>query len=191
MHYFSVTSRTQDHIGSVASGAHPGHDPDLFPQIYSELRRLAAAQMEREAPGHTLQPTALVHEVWMALNREGTSPVHDHRHFMAKAAEAMRCLLIDRARRKLAVRHGGGLARVDLDSVHLAVDSDDETILAVNDALEKLAAEAPQKAELVKMRYFAGLSIDEAAEALGIARATANRWWTYARAWLLVELRAR
>lgn len=160
----------------------------LLSVVYSELRRLAGAQMNREVAGHTLQPTALVHEAWLNLVHSGTIQYQDQSHFLAKAAEAMRCILIDRARRKARVRHGGGLHRIDFDEVSVAIDTAPDTLLKINDALEKLARESAPKAELVKLRFFAGLSRDEAASALGISLATADRWWMFARAWLIVEL---
>ena len=157
--------------------------------VYEELRRLAAQKLANEAPGQTLQTTALVHEAWLSLSRNGNAQWQSQRHFLAAAAEAMRHILIDRARRKNRVRHGKGLTRVDLEHVDLATASDDETLLQVDEALVKLAAEDPVKAELVKLRYFAGLSIPEAAAALGMSESTAKRAWAYARAWLYEELK--
>ncbi len=171
----------------LRSGPPIDHE-DLLSAAYSELRRLAGAQMNREAPGHTLQPTALVHEAWLNLVRSGTVRYQDEGHFLAKAAEAMRCILIDRARKKARVRHGGGMQRIDFDQVSVAVDTAPDTLLQINDALEKLARESGPKAELVKLRFFAGLSREEAATALGVSLATADRWWAFARAWLMVEL---
>jgi RNA polymerase sigma factor (TIGR02999 family) len=160
---------------------------ELLSLVYEELRRLAAAKLARESDAHTLQPTALVHEAWLKLTGSSQRWANPG-HFFGAAAEAMRRILIDRARRRGRVRHGGGLLRVQLDQVDVAVTSDDETLLCLNEAIEKLAMEAPQKAELVKLRYFAGLSITEAAEALEISEATAKRHWSYARAWLYAEL---
>jgi RNA polymerase sigma factor (TIGR02999 family) len=141
--------------------------------------------MAKERPGQTLQPTALVHEAYLRLVGGGRRQTWDHRgHFFAAAAEAMRRILVEDARRKAAVKHGGGLSRRDLDERHLAVPEPAEDLLALNEALEKLAAKDRVKAEVVKLRYFAGLSSDEAARALGISRATADRYWTYSRAWL-------
>lgn len=171
----------------LRSGPSLDHDA-LLPIVYSELRCLAAAQMNREAPGNTLQPTALVHEAWLNLVRSGTVRYQDEGHFMAKAAEVMRCILIDRARKKATVRHGGGMHRIDFDQVSVAVDTAPDALLQINDALEKLARESEPKAELVKLRFFAGLSREEAAAALGVSLATADRWWAFARAWLMVEL---
>ena len=160
----------------------------LLPLVYEELRELAARQMARERPGQTLQPTALVHEAWLRL--AGSSEQHwkSRAHFVAAAAEAMRRILIDNARRKHRARHGQGLTRVDLDQVDLAIATDDDTLLRVDDALEQLAKEDPVKAGLVKLRFFAGLTIPEAAGALGLSESTAKRHWDYARAWLYAEL---
>lgn len=160
---------------------------ELLALVYEELRKLATAKMAHEPPGQTLQPTALVHEAWLRL--AGSNQQWNGRgHFFAAAAEAMRRILIDRARKRSRERHGAGLQRVNLDSVDFAATSEDETLLALDEALGKLAAEAPEKAELVKLRYFTGLSIADAARALGISNATAKRHWTYARAWLYCEL---
>ncbi len=162
----------------------------LLPLVYEELRRLAAAKMANEAPGQTLQPTALVHEAWLRLVGSGQTYWNGRGHFFGAAAEAMRRILIERARKRRRQRHGHGLVRLDLSEVDVAITTDDDLLLRINDALDKLAAEAPDKAQLVKLRFFAGLSIAEAAEALGIAPATANRHWAFARAWLLAELQA-
>jgi RNA polymerase sigma factor (TIGR02999 family) len=162
---------------------------ELLPLVYEELRRLAAARMAQEVPGQTLQPTALVHEAWLRLAGSEKQSWRDRRHFFAAAAEAMRRILIDNARRKGRVRHGKGLVRVDLDQVDLAVQAEDESLLAVDEALSKLAAEDPAKAELVKLRYYVGLSIPEAGQALGLSESTAKRYWNYARAWLYHELK--
>jgi RNA polymerase sigma factor (TIGR02999 family) len=161
----------------------------LLVLVYSELRRLAAAKMAREAPGQTLQPTALVHEAWMRLGGDGQR-WENRAHFFGAAAEAMRRILIDRARRKLAARHGGGGEHVDLDEVEIAAPAKDDELLAVHEALDALATHDARKAELVKLRYFAGLSIDEAANVLGISIPTAKRDWAYARAWLFRKISA-
>jgi RNA polymerase sigma factor (TIGR02999 family) len=161
---------------------------DLLPLVYEELRRLAAHQMARETPGQTLQPTALVHEAWLRLAGSDRQQWTSRGHFLGAAAEAMRRILIDKARRKNRVRHGKGFARVDLNELDLAVSASDEMLLRVDEALEKLAAEDKTKAELVKLRYFAGLSIPDAAQALGLSETTAKRQWAYTRAWLYDEL---
>jgi RNA polymerase sigma factor (TIGR02999 family) len=160
----------------------------LLPLVYDELRRLAAARMAQEAPGQTLQPTALVHEAWLRLVGSGKEHWNGRGHFFGAAAEAMRRILIDRARKRHRERHGHGLVRIDFSQLDVAITTDDDLLLRVNDALEKLEAEAPDKAQLVKLRFFTGLSVSEAAETLGIAPATAKRYWAFARAWLLTEL---
>jgi len=164
----------------------------LLPLVYDELRRLAAAQMAEERPGQTLQPTALVHEAYLRLVGGGRTAGWDHRgHFFAAAAEAMRRILIDTARRKLAGKHGGDRCRVDLDDLEAAASSRDADLVALDEALTKFAAEDPVKAKLVTLRYFAGLSVESAAEALGLSRATVARYWAYARTWLYCELRGQ
>lgn len=162
----------------------------FLPLVYDDLRRLAAMKMSRESAGQTLQPTALVHEAWLRLGGDHQPAWRSRAQFFSAAAEAMRRILIDRARRRLAQRHGGGQERVGLDEVAIAVEVDDAQVLRVSEALEKLAVEEPEKAELVKLRYFVGLTLEEAAQALDIAEPTARRWWVYARAWLLKEMRA-
>ena len=163
----------------------------LLPLVYGELRKLAAAKMSRESAAQTLQPTALVHEAWLRLGGSSQPPWQNRAHFFAAAAEAMRRILIDRARRRRAHRRGGDHQRVDaieMESI-AEIDRADEQLLAVHEALDKFAAEDPQKAELVKLRYFAGMTLEEAAGAMGIPVGTAKRWWTYARARLYRELR--
>jgi RNA polymerase sigma factor (TIGR02999 family) len=164
----------------------------LLPLVYEELRRLAAHKMASEAPGHTLQPTALVHEAWMRLlGNESQAQFQNRGHFFAAAAEAMRRILIDRARRKRAIRHGGNQQRVDLEGVDPAAGVGDDQLLAVNDALDKLAIQHKAEAELVKLRYFVGMTNEEAAEVLGISVRTAKYYWTHARAWLYREIAER
>jgi len=160
---------------------------ELLPLVYDELRRLAANKLAG-APGQTLQPTALVHEAWLRLAGKEDSKWNDRTHFLAAAAEAMRHILIDNARRKNRVRHGKGLIRVSFDDVDFASATDDDTLLRVDEALTTFAAEDPLKAELVKLRFFAGLNIPDAAAALGISESTAKRAWVYARAWLYDQL---
>jgi RNA polymerase sigma factor (TIGR02999 family) len=166
----------------------------LLPLVYEELRRLAAQKLAHEAPGHTLQATALVHEAYLRLvaspQRElGEKQSWNGRgHFFAAAAEAMRRILIERARGRQRVRHGGGRQRIDLDAVVVFVEPPSDDLLALDDALTRLAEQAPVRAELVKLRFFAGLTMPEAAEALDISLATAERYWTFARAWLYAEL---
>jgi RNA polymerase sigma factor (TIGR02999 family) len=161
----------------------PAAAQELLPIVYDELRRLAAAKLAQEKPGQTLNATALVHEAYLRL--VGDYAFADRRHFFRVAAEAMRRILIDRARRKMRIRHGGDRERVPLSDVELAAESPCEQLLALDEALERFSALEPAKAELVKLRYFAGLSEEEAAAALGISRATASRHWNYARAWLI------
>ena len=162
---------------------------ELLPLVYQELRKLATVRLANEGHSQTLQPTALVHEAWIKLAGSESSRWNGRGHFFGAAAEAMRRILIDRARKRQRDRHGAGLQRVNLDSVELATDTDDETLLELNDALQKLAVESPDKAKLVELRYFGGLTLAEAAKAQGISLATAKRHWSYARAWLLCELR--
>ena len=162
---------------------------ELLPLLYTELRKLAAAKMARERPGQTLQPTALVHEAWLKLAEAGQS-WDDRAHFFAAAAEAMRRILIDCARTRQAARHGAGQERVDVAEIEIAAPAaNDDELLAVHEALDKLAAEDARKAEVVKLRYFAGFSIEETADLLGISTPTAKRDWTYARTWLFREIR--
>jgi RNA polymerase sigma factor (TIGR02999 family) len=160
----------------------------LLPLVYAELRRLAAHKMAQENPGQTLQPTALVHEAWLKLVGQENRRWQDRNQFFAAAAEAMRRILTDNARRKLRQRHGGGQRRVELDDDAVATEADDQ-VLAVDEALEKFARLDPARAEVVKLRYFVGLTFEEAAEVLGISEPTAKRYWAFARAWLLEEIR--
>jgi RNA polymerase sigma factor (TIGR02999 family) len=163
----------------------------LLPLVYQELRRLAAQKMSGEAHGQTLQPTALVHEAWLKLAGNDARKWNDRTHFFAAAAEAMRRILVDNARRKRTQRHGGGQQRVEMPDIASAADENDDKVLAVNDALGKLAKLDPQKAELVKLRYFVGLTIEEAGEVMGISERTAKRYWTFSRAWLHEEIKAQ
>jgi RNA polymerase sigma factor (TIGR02999 family) len=165
---------------------------DLLPLVYHELRRLAGHKLAHEAPGQTLQPTALVHEAWLRLVDVDVQQRWDSRgHFFAAAAEAMRRILVESARHKQRLRHGGEFRRVDLQQADLPIEPADSgfDLLALDAALVDFAAEAPEKAELVKLRYFAGLSEQEAADVLGVSRATAARHWAYAKAWLLDRIR--
>jgi RNA polymerase sigma factor (TIGR02999 family) len=155
------------------------------------LRKLAASKMAHEAPGQTLQPTALVHEAWLRLVGNGNHQWNGRAHFFGAAAEAMRRILIEKARRRTAQRHGGGLERVDISMLDIATANGDEQLFAVNEALDKFAAQNPDKAELVKLRYFVGMTIAEAAEALGLSEPAARRQWAYARAWLFREIKQK
>ena len=163
---------------------------ELLPLVYKELRQLAAARMAREQPGHTLQPTALVHEAWLRVaGNDAQAQFANRAQFFASAAEAMRRILVENARRKAAAKRGGPhRERVDVNEVEIAAPDTDDRVLAVSDALEKFAAIEPQKAELVKLRYFAGLTNEQAAPLLNISEPTAKRWWAYARAWLQAEV---
>lgn len=162
---------------------------ELLPLVYEELRRLAAQKMANEQAGQTLQPTALVHEAWLKLAGSNAQQWQNRRHFFGAAAEAMRRILIDRARRRQRVRHGQGLERVELEGMDVAANATDEQLLAVDEALQRLAAESPERAQLVKLRYYVGLSLPEAAEAMDISESTAKRQWNYTRLWLFRELR--
>ena len=156
----------------------------LIPLVHEELRRLARSKMAQQAAGHTLQPTALVHEAWLRLVGSERQEWNGRSHFFAAAAEAMRHILVDSARRKGRAKHGGGQERLDVDEIEIAAGADDEKILLVNDALEKLAMEDPIRAEVVKLHYFVGLTHAESAEILQISEKTVRRHWNYARVWL-------
>jgi RNA polymerase sigma factor (TIGR02999 family) len=161
----------------------------LLPLVYDELRRLAAQKMADEKPGQTLQATALVHEAYLRLVGDAEHSWKSRGHFLCAAAEAMRRILIEQARRKASVKHGGGWRRVDLDAVSPAdPPCDNANLLAIDDALTHLAQQQPARAKLVKLRFFGGLTMPEAAAALGISLATAERYWVFARAWLCAEL---
>jgi RNA polymerase sigma factor (TIGR02999 family) len=176
-------------ILSAIEQGDPHAAEQLLPLVYDELRRLAADKLAQEKPGQTLEPTALVHEAYLRLVKPGAQPQWDNRgHFFAAAAEAMRRILVDVARHKSSLKCGGELIRHDLDEVQLAARELDDNVLAIDEALGKLAAKEPVKAELVKLRYFAGFTTAEAAQLLGISDATAERYWTYARAWLHREI---
>ena len=162
---------------------------ELLPLVYEELRKLAAAKMAREVPGQTLQPTALVHEAWLRLvAKDDQAQFRDRAYFFAAAAEAMRRILIENARRKQAQRHGGGQVRLDVTEIQIAAPDKEEELLVVDEALEKLALRDKGKAEFVKLRYFVGLTTEQAAEVLGISVATAHRWWSFSRAWLYQQV---
>ena len=162
---------------------------DLLPLVYHELRKLAAAKMAHERPGQTLQATALVHEAWLRVAGDAAPQFKNRAHFFGAAAEAMRRILIERARRRLAIKRGSGAEQLDIDEMEIASPvADDDGLLGLNDALEKFAAQDACKAELVKLRYFVGLTFEEASEVLGITVPTAKQWWAYSRAWLRVEI---
>lgn len=162
---------------------------ELLPLVYNELRQMASRKMASEPQGHTLQPTALVHEAWLRLGADAQPHWQSRAHFFGAAGEAMRRILVERARRRLAAKRGGGQEPVELDKVELpAPVTDDDALLRVNEALEKLAAVDARKAELVKLRYFVGMTFEETAGVLNITVPVAKQWWAYARAWLSVEL---
>ena len=162
----------------------------LLSVVYDELRRLAAAKLARERHGHTLDATALVHEAWLRLAGESALPAWENRrHFFAAAAEAMRRILIENARRKRRIRHGGHLQRIELTEDPASTRMKPDELLALDELLTRLGEADPAAAEIVKLRYFVGFSVEEAAEVLGMSRATAYRHWTYARAWLQCELK--
>jgi RNA polymerase sigma factor (TIGR02999 family) len=178
-------------ILSAIEQGDPKAASDLLPLVYDELRKLAAARLVQEKPGQTLQSTALVHEAYLRLVGEGQPADWGGRsHFFAAAAEAMRRILIDRARRKATIRRGGGLRRIDLEQASAVDDGREAELLALDDALAELERHDPQAAKLVNLRYFAGLSHQEAAQALGVGRRAADRLWSLARAWLYQRLAA-
>src|SRR5580658_3237590 len=161
---------------------------ELLPLVYDELRKLAASKMAHEAPGHTLQPTALVHEAWLRLVEDAHPRFEGRAHFFAAAAEAMRRILIEKARRRRAIRHGGGQQRLDIHDLELAAPQEEDQMFEVNDALDKLAAQNEIEADLVKLRYFVGMTNTQAADALGITEGRAKHYWLHARAWLFQEI---
>lgn len=174
-------AQTGDHAASA----------ELISAVYEELRRIAAAKLARESPGQTLQPTALVHEAWLRLGADNQPNWENRAHFFSAAAEAMRRIMVDAARRKAASKRGNRADHTSLDDLEIASPQQNEDeLLLVHEALDKLAAQYPRKAELVKLRYFVGLSFQEASAVLGIAVPTAKEWWAHARAWLAVEISA-
>jgi RNA polymerase sigma factor (TIGR02999 family) len=176
-------------ILDAVGGGDPRAAEKLLPLVYEELRRLAAAKMAKEAPGHTLQPTALVHEAWLRLVRAEDRGFENRAHFFGAAAEAMRRILVETARRKQRLKHGGGQHRLDLSQVDVAIASNGETVLAVSEAVDKPASHDPLGAELIRLRFFAGLTNADAGVVLGLSERTAKRAWAYARGWLHEELK--
>jgi RNA polymerase sigma factor (TIGR02999 family) len=164
---------------------------ELLPLVYNELRRLAAYRMANEAPGHTLQPTALVHEAWLRLVGDEAAKFENRAHFFGAAAEAMRRILVESARRKKRLKHGGGLQRVDVDEVELPLPMPGDELLALDEALDRLATVDSRAAEVVKLCFFVGLTQEQAAKELGFSVATAERLWSFARAWLFQEMQKR
>ena len=183
-----IISNATDLLGGAEQGDSRAAD-QLLDLVYGELRRLAAYKLGREAPGQTLQPTALVHEAWLKLFGAGEQKFKNHKHFFAVAAEAMRRILIDRARRRKTQRHGGQCERVELWETRLAAPAEDDQLLAVNEALEKLEGQHPAQAQVVKLRYFGGMTNEEVAQALNISLSTVKTYWTFARAWLFDAIR--
>ena len=184
-----------EHTGQVtqileAAGAGDAQAGEkLLPLVYGELRKLAAHKMAHERPGQTLQATALVHEAWLRLCQSTQQEWRGREHFFRAAAEAMRRILVDNARRKLRVRHGGGLERVELDGLDLPIAADDDKCLQVDEALNRLALAHPQKAEIVKLRIFAGMRVSDIAALLGCSEKTVQRDWTFSKAWISRELK--
>ena len=176
-------------LGAMQQGD-PKAAEELLPLVYQELRNLAGARMANEVAAHTLQPTALVHEAWLRLVAAEEQTWQNRAHFFGAAAEAMRRILIENARHKRALRCGGGQQRVDIEKVEIAAPAPEDELIALNEALEKFTVVDAPKAELVKLRYFVGLTAKEAAEVLNISVPTADRWWAYARAWLFKEITA-
>ncbi len=174
-------------IESIEQGD-PKAAEKLLPLVYGELRKLAASKMAHEAPNQTLQPTALVHEAWLRLVGKDNPQYANRAHFFSAAAEAMRRILIERARHKRALRHGGGQKPVEFEGLEIAAPGGDDEILDVHEALDKLAVQNKAEAELVKLRYFVGLTLEEAAAALNISNRTADNYWAHAKAWLFKEI---
>jgi RNA polymerase sigma factor (TIGR02999 family) len=172
----------------AAERGDPGAAEELFVLLYAELRRNAAGKIARELPGQTLQPTALVHEAWIRLVGDQNPTFSNRAQFFHAASEAMRRILIDRARRKRTERHGGKYRRVDLEGFDPAAPDADEHLLAVHEVVDKLASVYPVQAQLVKLKYFAGMTNEEVAEIMGISISTVKNYWTFARAWLLNEI---
>ena len=164
---------------------------EWLPLVYDELRQLASRKMAQESGTQTLQSTALVHEAWLRLGGDEQPTWQNRTHFFCAAAEAMRRILIDRARSKQARRHGGGQERVDVDEVEITAPMKDDELLAVHEVLDRFSQHAPQKAELVKLRYFAGMGLKEAGQVLGISEPTAVRWWVYSKTWLYQAIRGK
>jgi RNA polymerase sigma factor (TIGR02999 family) len=182
------TMQRETHALAPAGEAEIATAGHLLASVYQQLRKLAAYQMASEPPGHTLQPTALVHEAWLRLRNCDDRTFHDRTHFFHAAAEAMRRILIERARRRQRLRHGGGQQRVYADDLELVAPADDDRLLAVHDALDRLSTEDPLKAEVVKLRFFVGLSDRETAQVLNLSERTIERHWAYAKAWLFRDM---
>jgi RNA polymerase sigma factor (TIGR02999 family) len=173
---------------SAQHACNPKGEDEFLPLVYEELRRLAAAKMAQQPPGQTLQATALVHEAWLKLQSSGADPWRDRQHFFRSAAAAMRQILIDRARRRLRVRHGGKADRVDPDEIEIAAPVKEEILLQLDEALAELKAASPERAEIVTLRFFAGLNESEIAGIMNLSERTVQRQWSYARAWLFARI---
>jgi RNA polymerase sigma factor (TIGR02999 family) len=176
-------------LQSMESGDSKAAD-ELLPLVYGELRKLAASKMANESPNQTLQPTALVHEAWLRLTGNENVKWNGRGHFFGAAAEAMRRILIDSARRKQAARHSGGKQRLDIEEIEIVAPAKEDELLAINEALEEMGTVDKQKAELVKLHYFVGLTMEECADVLSISVPTARRWWNYSRAWLYQKIQS-
>lgn len=183
-------SETTIMLSALATGE-PQAAEKLLVVIYDELRRLAASNLAQEAPGQTLQPTALVHEAWLRLVGGRSPQFKDRKHFFCAAAEAMRHILIDRVRRRQTKRHGGEYRRVDFEDIDLAAPSPDEQMLAVHESLDRLGQEHPVPTEVVKLRYFGGMTNEEISEVLGISVSSVKNYWNFSRAWLLNDIEDR
>ena len=177
-------------LNSIEQGDAKAAD-ELLPLVYEELRKLAAVRMAQEAPGQTLQPTALVHEAWLRLVGEANPKFDGRAHFFAAAAEAMRRILVERARRRQRLRHGGGQERVELEAMEIPAAPEDEKVIQVNEVLGELEAEDATEAQIVKMKFFLGMRADEIAGALGVSEKTVQRHWAHAKAWLFQRIRGQ
>ena len=184
-----MTEEKQTLSDDARDRGEPGSSNELFRLVYAELHKLAAARLKHERPGQTLQPTALVHEVFLRLVAPNEDQSWDSvPHFFSAAASAMRRILIDNARKKHSLKRGGDYNKVEFSLEEVAVEFDDEHLIRLDEALAKLAEQDPIKAKLIELRFFGGLTVEQSCEALGISRATANRYWNYARAWLFLQV---
>jgi RNA polymerase sigma factor (TIGR02999 family) len=184
------TSEITQVLQAIRRGQHPA-SAELLPLVYDELRRLAAARMAQEVAGQTLQATALVHEAWLRMVGDGDRTWENRAHFFGAAAEAMRRILIENARRKSRLKRGGGQVRLDIDELELAGATPDDKILLMDEALEQLEAEDPEKARIVVLKFFGGLTNQDVARTLGLAERTVERQWAYAKAWLFRKIRSQ
>jgi RNA polymerase sigma factor (TIGR02999 family) len=185
-----ITNEITQVLQAIQRGQHPASE-ELLPLVYNELRRLAAARMAQEAAGQTLQATALVHEAWLRMVGDGDRTWQNRAHFFGAAAEAMRRILIERARRKSSLKHGGGRERLNIEGLELAETTPDEKVLLVNEALEQLEVVHPERARVVVLKYFGGLTNKEVAEAMDIGERSVDRHWMCAKSWLFRKIRAQ